>query len=184
MSVPNRANLLVEGLLHAGEVERLVAGARPTDAGELPGLRLRVLAYLARVEAMAEGDTSVDVEAARKIGWVLAELCDAAAGLDEQQRALVRGAVEYFVLDRDVVGDTADVVGFDDDARVVNAVTTALRPRRPRDPALDASAAARRRGAARRASRAAPGRRPRAGRSPGRTPGQVRRGRACRGPGA
>jgi hypothetical protein len=126
MSVPNRAKLLVEGILHAGEVDRLVAGAAPTDPSELPGLRLRVLAYLARIEATAEQVPSVDIEAARKIGWVLAELCDAAAGLDEHQRALVRGAVEYFVLDRDVVADTVDVVGFDDDARVVNAVTAAL----------------------------------------------------------
>ena len=38
----------------------------------------------------------------------------------------MRGAVEYFVLDGDGVGDTADVVGFDDDARVVNAVTAAV----------------------------------------------------------
>ena len=126
MSDPNRANLLVEGILHAGEVDRLVAGSAPTEPAELPGLRLRVLAYLARLETIAEGRPALDIDAARKIGWVLAELCDAGAGLDDQQRALVRGAVEYFVLDGDVVGDTADVVGFDDDARVVNAVTAAV----------------------------------------------------------
>src|SRR3954468_12377055 len=126
MSDPNRANLLVEGILHAGEVDRLVAGSAPTEPPELPGLRLRVLTYLARLETVAEGKPALDIEAARKIGWVLAELCDAAAGLDDQQRALVRGAVEYYVLDHDVVDDTADVVGFDDDAGVVNAVTAGL----------------------------------------------------------
>jgi hypothetical protein len=125
MSDANRANLLVEAILHAGEVDRLVAGSAPTAAAELPGLRLRVLAYLARVEAEAEGRPVVDIEAARKIGWVLAELCDD-NGLDDERRALLRGAVEYFVLDHDSVDDTADVVGFDDDARVVNAVTAAI----------------------------------------------------------
>jgi hypothetical protein len=126
MSDPVRANLLVEALLHAGEVDRLVAASAPTTAEELPALRLRALAYLARLEREAEGRPIIDVDAARKIAWVLAELCDAAGGLDAQQRALLRGAVEYFVLDEDEMDDTEDVIGFDDDARVVNAVTAAL----------------------------------------------------------
>jgi hypothetical protein len=125
MTDANRANLLVEAILHTGEADRLVAGSAPTSAAELPGLRLRVLAYLARLEKAAEQRPTVDIEAARKIAWVLAELCDG-CGLDDDRRALLRGAVEYFVLDHDSVDDTADVVGFDDDARVVNAVTAAI----------------------------------------------------------
>lgn len=103
-----------------------MAGARPTAPAELAGLRLRVLAYLARIQAIGESRPQVDVETATSVAWVLATLCDEPDQLGDDQRALLRGAVEYFVLDDDELSDTDDVIGFDDDARVVNAVTAAL----------------------------------------------------------
>jgi hypothetical protein len=121
-----RTDRLLEGILHPGEVDRFVSAARPTTPDELAGLRLRVLAHAARVSELGRRDPRVDVETAQRIATVLAQLCDEPDQLADDQRALLRGAVEYFVLDDDEVDDTDDVVGFDDDARVVNAVTAAL----------------------------------------------------------
>jgi uncharacterized membrane protein YkvA (DUF1232 family) len=121
-----RAALLLDGILHPGEVDRFVAAAAPTAADELPGLRLRVLAHLARVDALAQRHPRVDIDAARRIAEVLVALCDEPDQLDDQERALLRGAVEYFVLETDELDDVDDVIGFDDDARVVNAVSAAL----------------------------------------------------------
>jgi uncharacterized membrane protein YkvA (DUF1232 family) len=126
MADRRRADLLLEGILHPGEVDRFVAVARPTIAAELPGLRERVLAHLREVESLAAEQPRVDVDTARRISEVLAQLCEQPELFDDQHRALLRGAVEYFVLDHDVRGDTTDVLGFDDDARVVNAVTASL----------------------------------------------------------
>jgi hypothetical protein len=121
-----RTDRLLEGILHPGEVDRFVSAARPTTAEELPGLRLRVLAHAARVAEVGRRQPRVDVETAQRIATVLSHLCDEPDQLADDQRALLRGAVEYFVLDDDEVDDTDDVVGFDDDARVVNAVTAAF----------------------------------------------------------
>jgi uncharacterized membrane protein YkvA (DUF1232 family) len=121
-----RADLLLDGILHPGEVDRFVAGAVPTAADELPGLRLRVLAHLARVDELGRRQPRVDTEAAQRIAAVLVRLCDEPDQIDDRGRALLRGAIEYFVLETDEVDDVDDVIGFDDDARVVNAVTAAL----------------------------------------------------------
>jgi hypothetical protein len=126
MADQRRADLVLEGILHPGEVDRFVAVARPTSPTELPVLRQRVLAHLERVEALAERQPRVDIDTARRIADALVRLCEEAQGVDDQLRALLRGAVEYFALEGDELGDTTDVLGFDDDARVVNAVTAAL----------------------------------------------------------
>ena len=126
MADASRTDRLLEGILHPGEVDRFVSAARPTGPEELAGLRLRVLAHAARVAELGRQQPRVDVETAQRIAGVLTQLCDEPDQLADDQRALLRGAVEYFVLDDDEVDDTDDVIGFDDDARVVNAVTAAL----------------------------------------------------------
>jgi hypothetical protein len=126
MSDASRTDRLLEGILHPGEVDRFVSAARPTAPSELAGLRLRVIAHAARVAQLGRDRPLVDVETAQRIASVLTQLCDEPDQLTADQRALLRGAVEYFVLDDDEVDDTDDVVGFDDDARVVNAVTAAF----------------------------------------------------------
>jgi uncharacterized membrane protein YkvA (DUF1232 family) len=127
MSEHARLDLLLDGLLHPGEVDRLVAGARTTSPEELRWLSVRVVAHLDQIEATAHDRAQVDVDTARQVAASLIALIDGGgAALDADGRALVHGAVEYFVLDRDSSSDTDDGLGFDDDARVLNAVLTAV----------------------------------------------------------
>lgn len=121
-----RLDLLLDGLLHPGEADRLVAGSRETSRAELGWLGTRVRAHLDQIEAAAHDRSSVDLDTARQVAGALLGLVSDPDGLDADARALARGAVEYFVLDADQRSDVGDVLGFDDDARMVNAVVTAL----------------------------------------------------------
>ncbi|MGI9607199.1 MAG: hypothetical protein ACR2P0_13770 [Acidimicrobiales bacterium] len=121
----HRPDLVVEGLLHPGEVDRFTAFCVETSREDLKGLRLRVIAYLASLVRLADGDPHIDVELARRIGSTLAHVLDDPVDLDETDRALLRGGVEYFLLTDDDEGDMA-ANGFDDDRRVVNRVLEAL----------------------------------------------------------
>ncbi len=121
-----RPDFVVEGLLHPHQATQFTALCTTTSADELAGLRLRVRVHLAEVEALARADDRVDVEMARRIAKVLGPLLDEPDSWDAEQRALLRGAVEYFHLSEDHRSDLTDWFGFDDDARVTNAVSQAL----------------------------------------------------------
>ena len=122
----SRARLLVESVLHPGQVDQFTAGAIATAPEDFPGLRLRVVAHLAHIEKASVGHAAVDVDAARAVAHVLGSLLDEPDQYDARERELIRGAVEYFVLDRDERRDLTDAIGFDDDARVLNAVLDSL----------------------------------------------------------
>jgi uncharacterized membrane protein YkvA (DUF1232 family) len=109
-----RARLLVQEILHPEEMNRFVAGCAPTDPSDFAGLRLRTQAYLAWTRD----------EAARRDALV--RLLDEPDQYDAEQRALLRGAVSYFVDTDDSANDVTDAIGFDDDVRVVNAVLDAV----------------------------------------------------------
>jgi hypothetical protein len=53
-------------------------------------------------------------------------LLDVFPDVAEQQRALIVGALRYFVVDGDQLSDEAFCTGFDDDARIVNFVLEQL----------------------------------------------------------
>ena len=120
-----RTDLLLDGLLHRQEVDRFASLCVPTSPEELKGLRLRILAYLASLVSMARTSPEIDIHLARRIGSVLASVLDDPIDLDETDRALLRGATEYFLLTSDD-GDDLRPLGFDDDARVVNRVLVAI----------------------------------------------------------
>lgn len=120
-----RTDLLLDGLLHPREVDQFASLCTPTAAEDLKGLRLRVLAYLASLVSLGRDHPGIDVPMARRIGSVLAAVLDDPADLDETDRALVRGATEYFLLTSDD-GDDLEALGFDDDARVLNRVLVAI----------------------------------------------------------
>ncbi len=121
-----RMDLVLEGILHPGEVDRFVAGATTTTPKELPGLAARVTTHLGIIEASAAERGIADIETARLVAASLTELLRTAADRTASQLALLRGAVEYFVESDDEQDDTEDIVGFDDDARIVSAVAEAL----------------------------------------------------------
>lgn len=120
-----RTDLLLDGLLHPREVDQFAALCSPTSVEDLKGLRLRILAYLASLVSMAREQPEIDVQLARRIGSVLATVLDDPTDLEETDRALLRGATEYFLLTSDD-GDDLRPLGFDDDARVVNRVLVAI----------------------------------------------------------
>jgi hypothetical protein len=121
-----RLDLVLDGLLHPGEVDRFVSLSVATEPGEFAALRERVGVHLAAVEQRHLADAGVDVEVARRVAAVLELLLDEPEAFDARGRALVRGAAEYFVLDDDDDADSAPGVGFDDDARVLNAALVGL----------------------------------------------------------
>ena len=105
---------------------------------EVPRLRERVTARLAELEASPESSR------AYRLASEISALLDHAEDLDDDGRALLRGAVEYFVLEDDFEP------GLLDDAEVVRSVreelglsevpdqlaTDAAEPHRQADPAI------------------------------------------------
>lgn len=121
-----RARLLLQEILHPAEMDRFIAACVPTAAEELPGLRLRAQTYLAWAREQAGSSATVDLEMATAIATALTALLDEPDQYDAEDRALLHGATSYFVDADDGANDLTDVVGFDDDARVLNAVLDAL----------------------------------------------------------
>ncbi len=59
---------------------------------------------------------------AEKVGAAFEAVLTSTDGFAADERALMRGAVEYFLMAEDASGDLDDVMGFDDDARILNSV--------------------------------------------------------------
>jgi hypothetical protein len=123
---PVRPALNPARLLHPRERDQFTARCIDTAPDEFPGLRLRVTGHLARIEESATDASLTDIDTARQVATVLGQLLDEPDLFDAECRALIRGAVEYFVLTGDGQDDVDDIVGFDDDARITNAVLEAL----------------------------------------------------------
>lgn len=89
-------------------------------------LKLKVARHLQELASEALDNPNVNLGLAARISDVLWSLIDEAAERDDAARAAVRGAVDYFVLNRDEVPDLDDPRGFDDDAELVNQVAREL----------------------------------------------------------
>jgi uncharacterized membrane protein YkvA (DUF1232 family) len=107
-------------LLHPDEQRRFRRLCLATSADELYQLINVIELHLQQINMAAVATT--DVETAEMIADSLTRLIRSDNAFDDDARAQIRGAVEYFLLADDAVGDLEDVVGFDDDARVVNTV--------------------------------------------------------------
>lgn len=121
-----RARLLVQGIIHPDEMDRFATLCQPTAPGELAGLRLRTQAHLAWARQLAARSSAVDLDAAERVAGTLLRLLDEPDEYDDEQRALLRGATEYFLDVGDADNDQTDALGFDDDVRVLNAVLDSL----------------------------------------------------------
>jgi len=129
MSSHLRPDLVVDQLLHPNERDQFVGLCVTTTCEELNAQLPRIQGYLAEIEAAWKLDESTDVDTARKIAAALEDLIKtdcADPSLTNEGRALLRGAIEYFLLTVDNQDDITDLLGFDDDARVVNAVSDVL----------------------------------------------------------
>lgn len=89
---------------------------RPTSAADLDRLRRRIDRHV----------DAIDVELAHKLADALITLADDAAALDADGRALLGGALEYFLLSSDADNDLRSPGGLRDDAEVVAHVCRVL----------------------------------------------------------
>ncbi|MEM9562964.1 MAG: hypothetical protein AAGA93_10120 [Actinomycetota bacterium] len=124
MSAGRDQALDLEDLLNPDEQRRFRRLCIETSTDELGELGAVIELHLEQVAANAGPAT--DVDTARLIGRSLRELLDSGADFDADQRAQIRGAIEYFVMTDDASSDLDDVLGFDDDARVLNAMLSRI----------------------------------------------------------
>jgi len=110
----------LENLLNPEEQRRFRRLCLDTSPEELEQLGSVVELHLDLVRQNAGPHT--DTDAATEVAGALTSLLQSGEQFDASERSLVRGAVEYFLLDEDASSDIDDVLGFDDDARVVNSV--------------------------------------------------------------
>ncbi len=110
----------LDELLHPEEQSRFRRLCLETSSAELAELAGVVQLHVDQVRDVA--DHRADVETADRIASVLIKVLTGTKGFAPDERALLRGAVEYFLLTEDADGDLTDVLGFDDDVRVVNSV--------------------------------------------------------------
>ncbi len=84
--------------------------------------------HLAHLEAAMSHNEFLDIDLARKLARQCRRLLDWANGADlaDDQRALARAAVRYFVLDDDGDSDADSILGLEDDEEVLVAVAREL----------------------------------------------------------
>jgi hypothetical protein len=99
---------------------------KPAALDDLHRLRGRIAVHLDSLEEQSFSHEFLDLELARVLTDGLTELIDGASGYDAEERSLVRGAVDYYVLPTDAENDVTSPIGLEDDARVFNAVCRAL----------------------------------------------------------
>ena len=114
------SGLDLEDLLNPDEQRRFRRLCIDTSPAELVQLVEVVELHLDLVNENAEAQT--DLETAELVAEAIQKVLAFSAEFDERERAMVRGAVEYFVLNDVASDDLTDVLGFDDDARVLNSV--------------------------------------------------------------
>lgn len=112
----------LEELLNPEEQQRFRKLCLDTSPEELTQLPEVVEMHLEQIRDNQGANT--DVETAEAIGSALLGLLAHTPAVDftAEARSLIRGAVEYFLLADDAAGDLDEVLGFDDDARVVNSM--------------------------------------------------------------
>ena len=104
-------------------VEKLLA--EPLRDGA--ALRAEVIEYGRKIREVGDSDAYVDVELATAIEASCLGLLDhLRATTAESQHRFIQLACRYFVEEEDEDGDLTSVIGFDDDAEVVNLVADQL----------------------------------------------------------
>ncbi|NND04701.1 MAG: hypothetical protein HKN91_18165 [Acidimicrobiia bacterium] len=86
----------------------------------------RVEGHLSLLEAAAAVNNLVDADLAQSVAGTLLALLADRNRLSFEERRLLAGAVEYFVMTGDSDNDMASPVGLVDDAKVTNATAEAL----------------------------------------------------------
>ena len=116
----NLPDIDLEDLLNPDEQRRFRRLCIETSAEELSQLGEVIELHLDQIKA--DAGSATDVETAALVAEAACKVLSFADQFNSQERAMVRGAVEYFILNDDASDDLDDALGFDDDARVLNSV--------------------------------------------------------------
>lgn len=92
------------------------------DDCDIEELRLDLQAYLKKLEGALAHNEFLDIDTAKQMVGVFNNLLDHFDAFSNKEKALIFGAVQYFVQDRDAQPDTKSVLGLDDDVFVLNYV--------------------------------------------------------------
>lgn len=126
MDVKDLATAVAESSLSPLERVRFLNLCEARSVEMLEADRDRVEGHLSLMEAAFSVNNLVDVDLARAVAAALLSLLADPKSLAFEERRLLAGAVEYFVLTGDNDNDLASPVGMVDDARVTNATAMAL----------------------------------------------------------
>lgn len=108
------------------DFDALLARVQDQPRIDEQGLRLMVEAHAASMKALQEDHPFMDAARAAQVADRCLLLLAEWSRLDGPQRILVELACRYFVEDDDEEHDLDSLVGFDDDAEVVNIVARRL----------------------------------------------------------
>ena len=97
-----------------------------TPAHGVRDLKSKVATHLRELASESLDNDNINLGLAARIADSLWSLIDATEDGSAEARTAVRGAVDYFVLNRDEISDLEDPGGFVEDAEVVNQVCLQL----------------------------------------------------------
>jgi uncharacterized membrane protein YkvA (DUF1232 family) len=89
-------------------------------------LRQKVIRHIEELANEALDNDALDLGMAARIADALLSMISASVDFTDANRAALRGAVDYFVLNRDETPDLETPDGFVDDARIVNETCDAV----------------------------------------------------------
>ncbi|MGI8867762.1 MAG: hypothetical protein ACR2F6_02630 [Mycobacteriales bacterium] len=92
----------------------------PVPAHGVRDLRLKVIRHLEELVQEALDNDKVQLGLAARISDALLSMIEVMPDLGPHGQDAVRGAIDYFVLNRDELPDLESASGFVDDAQVVN----------------------------------------------------------------
>jgi uncharacterized membrane protein YkvA (DUF1232 family) len=82
--------------------------------------------YLKKIQNIALNNPNIDLKTVQKMVDTCKSLLTSYSMYDADERAVITGAVRYFLDENDASDDLNEVFGFDDDLAVLNAVTITL----------------------------------------------------------
>ncbi len=86
----------------------------------------RINTHLLQSKLALENNEFLDIKTAENIADALIGLVSKLEDYSQEQQSMIVGAARYFILDDDCKPDTKSLLGFDDDAIVINFVLDKL----------------------------------------------------------
>lgn len=89
---------------------------------DLTKLEAHVKSHLGQIRTALEDNEFLDIKSAEQIAQTLTDLISEIEDYPQEGQKLIVGAAQYFILEEDHWPDTKNLLGFDDDIKVINFV--------------------------------------------------------------